>query len=419
VTRSTRTVAAAAAKVPVALPSGVAAVTAAALFTASPAAALEFELDVSSYPSVAAPAPVAPKKTSSSSSSPGAGLSASSVTAPDINVDPKVIGGGLAVLAGVAGLANSFSKPSAKALSAKQAYAALAASKGGAGPKSKSGTTTTTGTQSVSGAPGESVLIDVRNSQETKSQGSPNVKASNIAFLKVPGDAVVPDETFVNKVAAKYKQASVNGTKIIIIDADGSVAGVAARALVAAGLPNVAFVSGGVKAWEGQGLPFRAPSKQLKLDFNLKGLTQGLDNLAEDLKETPTLTKGAIAVGALGAGAFVLFNEVESVLELLGAFAIGQFAVTRLLFADTREETIGTIRKTIYDDIAPESVGEDLVTAAKALLSEETPVTTRASPSTSSSTTGAMPAPVTPAAAVDPENVTEAREWINKWKQSN
>lgn len=58
----------------------------------------------------------------------------------------------------------------------------------------------------------------------------------------------------------------------------------------------------------------------------------------------PTLTKAGLAVGAVGAAAVVLFNEVEIVLEVLGVAAAGNFLARKLLFAKDREQTVDQIR---------------------------------------------------------------------------
>lgn len=77
---------------------------------------------------------------------------------------------------------------------------------------------------------------------------------------------------------------------------------------------------------------------------DLKNIKSGMDNLAEDFKASPTLTKGGLALGALAGAGFVLFNEMETVMELIGSIAIARLAFTRLLFADTRRETVGAIQ---------------------------------------------------------------------------
>ena len=62
------------------------------------------------------------------------------------------------------------------------------------------------------------------------------------------------------------------------------------------------------------------------------------------LQSQPTVTKGALAVGALGAAAVVLFNEVEIVLEVLGVAAAGNFVARKLLFAKDRDQTVDQIK---------------------------------------------------------------------------
>lgn len=65
------------------------------------------------------------------------------------------------------------------------------------------------------------------------------------------------------------------------------------------------------------------------------------------VQSKPTLTKAGLAVGALGAAAVVLFNEVEVVLEVLGVAAAGNFLAKKLLFAKDREQTVEQIRSTL------------------------------------------------------------------------
>ena len=65
------------------------------------------------------------------------------------------------------------------------------------------------------------------------------------------------------------------------------------------------------------------------------------------VQSRPTLTKAGLAVGALGAAAVVLFNEVEIVLEVLGVAAAGNFLAKKLLFAKDREQTVEQIRSAL------------------------------------------------------------------------
>ncbi len=61
------------------------------------------------------------------------------------------------------------------------------------------------------------------------------------------------------------------------------------------------------------------------------------------LQSAPTLTKAGLAAGGLAAAGFLLFNEVEVLLQLVGIVAAGQFAF-KLLFAEEREQTLTEIR---------------------------------------------------------------------------
>jgi chitinase domain-containing protein 1 len=73
-------------------------------------------------------------------------------------------------------------------------------------------------------------------------------------------------------------------------------------------------------------------------------MTKLADKLAEEYKESPTVVKGGLAVAAAGAAAFVLFNEVEIILEVLGVWAAAQFLAKKLLFAEDREKTLAQLK---------------------------------------------------------------------------
>ncbi|DBA93345.1 TPA: hypothetical protein ACH3X2_003622 [Trebouxia sp. C0005] len=130
----------------------------------------------------------------------------------------------------------------------------------------------------------------------------------------------------------------------------------------------VADGADGVRGWRASQLPWREPSRfNFNLDFSgLKGLN--LDKVAEDFKSKPTLTKAGLAVGALGAAAVVLFNEVEVVLEVLGVAAAGNFLAKKLLFAKDREQTVEQIRDIVDNKIAAGEVGKDLRRVADTLV---------------------------------------------------
>ncbi len=72
-----------------------------------------------------------------------------------------------------------------------------------------------------------------------------------------------------------------------------------------------------------------------------------LINLAFGLvasQAAPTASKAFLGLGALAAGALLIFQEIDTALEVAGLFAAGQFAVRRLLFAEDRKKTASEIK---------------------------------------------------------------------------
>ena len=56
-------------------------------------------------------------------------------------------------------------------------------------------------------------------------------------------------------------------------------------------------------------------------------------------QSAPTAGKALLGVGALVGGALLIFQEIDTALEVAGIFAAGQFALRRLLFAEDRRKT--------------------------------------------------------------------------------
>ena len=229
------------------------------------------------------------------------------------------------------------------------------------------------------------LLVDTRLKTEIKAQGIPDLSSIKgksrrstslplLAARKVDGETKVTiDAEFGTKLLAKVGGEANAGTPIILLDADGTSARAGALQAVKAGLTQVLVVKGGATGWQSAGAPWKVPSKGLSLD--LSSLTKGLDNLAEDFKEQPTIAKGGLALGALAGAGFLLVNEVDVVLELLGTLVVAQFALNSLLYSKDREETIGTVKKVIKDDLAVQDAGEDLKSVARALFDEDPSMT--------------------------------------------
>lgn len=216
------------------------------------------------------------------------------------------------------------------------------------------------------------IFIDLRSKQEVKEAGSPDLRSIKRKITSLPyttglaGDLV---EGFPDKLL-KLPSLSED-SEILFFDSYGQDAKAVSGA-VREGVKQVYYVADGadgVRGWRASQLPWREPSRgfNFNLDFSgLKGLN--LDKVAEDFKSKPTLTKAGLAVGALGAAAVVLFNEVEVVLEVLGVAAAGNFLAKKLLFAKDREQTVEQIRDIVDNKIAAGEVGKDLRRVADTLV---------------------------------------------------
>ena len=56
-------------------------------------------------------------------------------------------------------------------------------------------------------------------------------------------------------------------------------------------------------------------------------------------QSAPTAGKALVGVGVLLGGLILVFQEIDTALEVAGIFAAGQFALRRLLFAEDRQAT--------------------------------------------------------------------------------
>lgn len=309
------------------------------------------------------------------------------------------------------------------------------------------------------------ILLDIRSKAEVKEAGSPDLKSIKRKLVSLPYTQVVKGEVVVDEAFAD-KFARLGGlgeeSRVLLLDAEGKESSKAAKAVLESGaVKSVYVVQGGAEAWKGSDLPWKEPGRGLELpNFDLaalgakvdpKNLGATVETLAEDLKSAPTLTKAGLAAGGLAAAGFLLFNEVEVLLQLVGIVAAGQFAF-KLLFAEEREQTLTEIRSLVKDKIAVAEAGDDLKKLATVLL-EDTPVSPSASATTSASAPSQTPTPAAkpakaaakpaaepakpatkpaepaakPAAAESngakaeeeevPPNVKEAQEWIEQWKK--
>lgn len=268
------------------------------------------------------------------------------------------------------------------------------------------------------------VLVDVRSRAEIKQQGSPDLRsikrsATVLPFTNLVKGELVIDETFADKFG-RLKGISEESL-VILLDFDGTVAKVAAAELEEL-VEKIYYVQGGAEAWEEQG-PWRAPSKGLSLpSLDLRSVGSNINELAEDFKKAPSLTKAGLAAGAIAGAGFLVFNEIEVVLELAGLFAAGNFLL-KLVFADEREKTFSEIKTLVDEKVAIQEVGSDLNKIAKAVLedvpADSKPAAPKPAAAAAAATEAAAPAPAAAASSEEtPQNVKEAREWVENWKSN-
>lgn len=273
------------------------------------------------------------------------------------------------------------------------------------------------------------VLLDIRNRAEIAAQGTPNLKSVKRSAVSLPftsvkkGGEVVVDEAFAEKFARL--RGIGEESLVILLDADGNVAKVAAGAIKDV-VSKTYYVQGGAEAWAESG-PWRAPSSGLSLSLpsvDLKAIGKSVNSLAEDFKEAPSLTKAGVALAAIAGAGIFLVNEIEVVLELAGVLAAGNFLL-KLVFADEREKTLTEIKTLVDEKVAIKDVGSDLNKIAKAVLetdasTDKPQVTSPPPPPPPAATTTAAPAAAPETRSTEdsevPENVKEAKEWIENWK---
>jgi len=222
---------------------------------------------------------------------------------------------------------------------------------------------------------------------------------------KAAAAAPAPGDSFVKAVAA-LPAATGEGALLILMDEKGAEAPKAAALLASSpqfGAAKVYYVTGGAAAWQAADAPWRAPGAGFSLA--LPGLPN-LDALAEAYKENPNAITAAGAVLAMAGTAAFAINEFEVLLELAGLFAVGQFALKNLLYADSREKTLTDIDSFVKATAVDEAAG-DLAKLATTILDS---ADAQAAVSKLSTT-----APASSSAAA-PANVKDAQQWVESWK---
>ncbi|KAK9815587.1 hypothetical protein WJX72_006317 [[Myrmecia] bisecta] len=241
---------------------------------------------------------------------------------------------------------------------------------GGVGSKAKA-TSAVNAFEALKEEP-RTVFVDIRNKQDVKEFGSPDLRAARKSIVSVPYTQVVSGEAqVVEDFAQKLgKVRSIKEDSIVILfDSYCQDSPKAAKA-IADLVETVYYVTGGGEGpsgWKASELPWKAPGFQL----DLGGLGTSVDNFAEEFKAAPSVTKLGIAAGAIGAASLVIFNEVEVLLEVLGVLVAGQFFAKNVLFAKDRKSTTEKIKVLVDEKIKPQEAATDLKKLANTLLETE------------------------------------------------
>uniref|UniRef100_A0A5B7A8F8 Rhodanese domain-containing protein n=2 Tax=Davidia involucrata TaxID=16924 RepID=A0A5B7A8F8_DAVIN len=267
--------------------------------------------------------------------------------------NPAVIIGGAAILAVPLVLSQVLSKPKPWGVeSAKNAYAKLADD-------------------------AKAQLLDIRAPVELRQVGSPDIRG----LKKKPVPVVYKGEDklgFLKKLALKFKEPE-NTTLFILDKFDGNSELVAE--LVTANGFRAAYAikdgAEGTRGWMNSSLPWILPKNTLSLDFS--NLTDAIGGALGDDSDTLSVTLGIAAATGLS---FLVFSEVETILQLLGSAALVQFISKKLLFAEERKQTLQRVDEFLNTKVAPKELVDDIKQIGKALL--PLPVTSKALPAEAS-----------------------------------
>lgn len=203
------------------------------------------------------------------------------------------------------------------------------------------------------------VLVDVRPRDAIRGAGEPDFagayRAPAVVRLQTKRGADSGPAALAGMFAQRFPDAgTAKDTKTyILIDADGTVAPTVARQAGA----NVKYVRGGCESWISEyRLPFKATARSIGelVTDSVDTVKESAAQYVEDAKGDPLkLAQAAgvvLAAGGVAAGATVLANEVDLLLEVGLAGAAAYAAGSKVLGAESREsfekDVGGTLRMT-------------------------------------------------------------------------
>ncbi|KAJ0972246.1 hypothetical protein J5N97_020205 [Dioscorea zingiberensis] len=187
------------------------------------------------------------------------------------------------------------------------------------------------------------VLIDVRPEALRENDGVPDLRRaarSRYASITLPevddslrkqlkGGKEI-DDTLMAVVIKNLKLVQ-DGSKVIVMDTNGSRSKSIARSLRKLGVKKPYLLQGGFQSWAKKGLRI----KELKSETALTVLNEEAEAILEDIRPTPALVIGY----ALGlSAAFYALTEWEKTLQVIGIIGLGQTLYRRFASYEDSED---------------------------------------------------------------------------------
>ncbi|GMI85877.1 thylakoid rhodanese-like [Hibiscus trionum] len=208
-------------------------------------------------------------------------------------------------------------------------------------------------------------LLDIRPLKELKEIGSPDIRGLGKKPVSIAYNG--EDKSgFLKKLSLKFKEPE-NTTFFIIDKFDGNSELVAELVTVNGFKAAYAVKDGadGARGWVNSGLPWITPKK----GFDLGNLTETFTEAFGEGSDGLSVAVGIAAAAGLG---FLVFSELETILQLLGSVAIVQIVSQKLLFSEERKQTLQQVGEFINTKVAPTELVDDVKQIGVALLPTST-----------------------------------------------
>lgn len=227
------------------------------------------------------------------------------------------------------------------------------------------------------------ILVDIRSSASVKESGKPQLKGIKGKSKSLPYTQRGKDKE-VDDVVLNYgeKFAKLRGitkdTSIVLLDSDGRKSPLAAKEILEFfEFKTLLYVAGGESAWKAAKLGWQEPSKgpqfsfpELSLlkipDVDLNAVSKGVTTVVAESKEVAGV---GVVVGAVAATSFLIINEIDLILEVVGLFGAINLLARNFLFAKQRSKTVSNLKTLVKEKIVPQEAGEDLKRLASSVLS--------------------------------------------------